>query len=77
MTTSAGIKILLFNRKLDNLSDEEFHNYWKNVHAALVKRTTILTNTIKRYVQVRSLLAQMFELSIRLTLFRCKDTFEP
>lgn len=50
--TSSRVKILLFNRKLDHLSDEEFHNYWKNVHAALVKKTPILTNTIKRYVQV-------------------------
>lgn len=56
MTTVAGVKILLINRKLDGLSDEAFHDYWKNVHAALVKRTPILTNTIKRYVQVRRLM---------------------
>jgi hypothetical protein len=52
LTTTPGVKLLLFNRKLDTMTDDEFHAYWQNVHGALVRSSTILGKTIKRYVQV-------------------------
>jgi len=53
-TASAMIKLTFCLRRKPGLSWEEFSDYWRNVHAPLVKERAEVLG-IRRYVQVRTL----------------------
>lgn len=48
-----AIKISVFFRKLDRISDEDFFRHWETVHADLAVATKAFQTHILRYVQVR------------------------
>ena len=45
------VKILLFFKKRPDITDEQFHSHWTEVHAAGAMRT-IFSEKIRRYSQV-------------------------
>ena len=47
-----AIKISVFFRKLDRISDEAFFKHWETVHADLAVATQAFQTHILRYIQV-------------------------
>ena len=60
------IKIVFCLRRLPGLSTHEFHKYWYEVHAPLVKRHQKVLR-IARYVQFRT---EHDSITVKLTAFR-------
>jgi hypothetical protein len=47
------LKFLMFFKKLPSITDEQFHEWWKTVHADLTVSCLNFNVHILRYVQVR------------------------
>lgn len=47
------VKISLYLNKLDDISNEQFTNYWRTNHVKLAMKNKTFTDRVRRYNQVR------------------------
>ena len=47
------LKISLYLNKLDNITNQEFSDYWRTAHVKLALENKTFTDRVRRYNQVR------------------------
>jgi hypothetical protein len=53
------IRIMLFIKKLDDISDQQFHSYWKKHHVDMAMKVEAFKDKTRRYSQVLPLRSQL------------------
>lgn len=64
------LKLQVFVVKKDDVTDEEFHTHWENLHGDICKTVPEFMKYVKRYNQVRPIPALLFLIATFLSAFQ-------
>jgi hypothetical protein len=53
-----AVKITIMFKKLDSITNEEFHSHWSNVHPKIFLGVKIVQEKVIKYAQVREYSSQ-------------------
>jgi hypothetical protein len=53
-TAPSYVKVVLFLKKRPDITDEKFHNHWRDPHVKIAMANSTFMSKVRRYNQVRA-----------------------